>query len=249
MDANDWKEKVFLITGASRGIGRAIAQSLAKKGAQLALCSRDLESLESLAEQLSERRDQIKCYQVDITKKEDLFLAVDQMIRFFGQIDGIVNNAGVMPLSFMKNVKVDEWDWMIDVNIKGVTHGIAACLPIFMKQKRGHIINISSVAGRKTFVGGGVYSATKAAVKVITESLRLELEPSFGIKTTLIEPGAVATELASVTTDREFVENNEFAVSKVLDPCDVAEAVCYALSQPQHVNIDTITVSPHEQNW
>ena len=166
----------------------------------------------------------------------------------FGSVDILINNAGIMPLSFMKNLKTDEWEKMVDVNIKGVLNTIGATLPIMQEQKSGHIINISSVAGRRVMPGSAVYSATKFAVRALSEGMRMELSPSSNIKVTSIEPGAVETELPNTITDDEVMENfKKLKEMNMLQSEDIAKSIVYAIEQADRVNVNEIMVMPTEQ--
>ena len=167
----------------------------------------------------------------------------------FGSIDILINNAGLMPLSFMKNLHVEEWEQMIDVYLKGVLYNIAAVLPTMREQQSEHIVNISSVAGRKLFPGGAVYCATKFGVTALSEGMRMELSPSESIRITAIEPGAVATELPDTITDEERKEGmmENFMEIERLESEDIAESIRYALTQPNRVNVNEILVMPTEQ--
>jgi NADP-dependent 3-hydroxy acid dehydrogenase YdfG len=168
------KDKVVVITGASSGLGEAAARRLAKGGAKLVLGARRLDRLQALAKALSLGPDAV--VQTDVSKYEEVKRLVDQTVKAHGRVDVMINNAGIMPQSLLESLKIDEWDQMIDVNIKGVLYGIAAALPVMKAQKSGHIINVSSVAGHKVRPGSTIYSATKTAVRVITEGLRQEVK-------------------------------------------------------------------------
>jgi len=169
------KDKVVVITGASSGLGEAAARRLAKDGAKLVLGARRLDRLQALANELSLGDDAV--VQTDVSKYDEVKRLVDHAVKSHGRLDVMINNAGLMPQSLLQRLKIDEWDRMIDVNIKGVLYGIAAALPVMQAQKSGHIINVSSVAGHKVRPGGTIYSATKSAVRVISEGLRQEVKP------------------------------------------------------------------------
>ncbi|MGB3849785.1 MAG: SDR family oxidoreductase [Tunicatimonas sp.] len=243
------KDKVVIITGASSGIGEATAEKLAAHGARVVLTARREDRLTQLKQKIEDAGGQALVVVADVTNKEDWQQVVQQTQESFGDVDVLVNNAGLMPLSFAKNLKTDEWEKMVDVNIKGVLNGVAAVLPKMMDNRQGHIINISSVAGRKVFPGGSVYCATKFAVRAFSEGLRNELSPEYNIRITAIEPGAVATELTNTITDEDLME-------KVVKPMlnieplqleDIAESILYALQQPAHVNVQEVLVMPTEQ--
>ncbi|MCF4101670.1 SDR family oxidoreductase [Gillisia sp. M10.2A] len=243
------KGKVVIVTGASSGIGEAAALKLSKEGAKVVLTARREDRLKELKDKIEKQGGEALIVVGDVTNKEDYSNVVKQTLEKFDRIDSIINNAGLMPLSYIKNLKTDEWDQMIDVNIKGVLNGVAAVLPTMKEQKSGHIINISSSAGRKYYPGGAVYCATKAAVKMFSEGLRQELAPTYGINVTSIEPGFVATELTNTITDEELKENLMPMVKDLttLEAEDIAEAIFYALSQPKRANINDVYIMPTQQ--
>ena len=243
------KDKVVIITGASSGIGYATALSLAKDGAKLVVGARRTDRLESLVKAIEENNGEILAQKLDVTKKSDCDDLVNTAIKKWGKVDVLVNNAGLMPLSFVKNLKVDEWDQMIDVNIKGVRYCTAAVLPHMRETKSGHIINISSVAGRIVFPAGSVYCATKHAVTAFSEGLRQELSPRNNIRVTTIEPGVVATELTNTITDEsleKFVESSK--KMEALKAEDIASAIIFAINAPNHVSVNEILVRPTTQD-
>ena len=243
------KDKVVIITGASSGIGYATALSLAKEGAKLVVGARRTDRLEKLVKEIEENNGEILSQKFDVTKKSDCDDLVNTAIKKWGKVDVLVNNAGLMPLSFVKNLKIDEWDQMIDVNIKGVLYCTAAVLPHMREVKSGHIINISSVAGRIVFPAGSVYCATKHAVTAFSEGLRQELSPRNNIRVTTIEPGVVATELTNTITDEsleKFVESSK--KMEALNAEDIASAIVFAIDAPNHVNVNEILVRPTTQD-
>lgn len=244
------KDKTVIITGASSGIGEAAALKLAKEGANVVISARREDRLKKLQSKIeSETNGKALVITADVTKKEDFKNIVKQTKDTFGTIDALVNNAGIMPLSYVKNLHTEEWDKMVEVNINGVLNGVAAVLPTMMDQKRGHIINISSSAGRKIYPGGAVYCATKAAVRMFSEGLRQELAPKYNINVTSIEPGFVETELTEGITDDEIKENllSNFQEMTPLQAEDIAEAIYYALVQPKRANINDVYIMPTEQ--
>ena len=192
------QDKVVVITGASSGIGHSTAKALAKKGAKIVAGARRLDRLESLKKEITDDGGEITICETDVTKKTDCDNLVKQALDKYGTVDVLVNNAGLMPLSFVKSLKVDEWDRMIDVNIKGVLYCTAAVVPTMTEKKSGHIINISSVAGRIVFPAGSVYCATKHAVTAFSEGLRQELSVRKNIRVTSIEPGVVQLSLIHI---------------------------------------------------
>ncbi len=242
------KGKVALVTGASSGIGSATALALAGAGARIALGARRTDRLAQLEAKIrAEGGDAMSCG-LDVAQRPQCEAFVKAAMDRWGVIDILVNNAGLMPLSFLKSLKVDEWERMVDVNIKGVLFCTAAVLEHMRKRKTGHIVNISSVAGRVVFPAGSVYCATKYAVNAFTEGLRQELSARSNIRVTCIEPGVVATELVNTITDRslrEFVENTKRM--EALRAEDIADSVLYAVGSPPHVNVNEILIRPITQ--
>lgn len=241
------KDKVIVITGASSGLGEAATRQLFRHGGKLVLGARRLDRLQALARELSP--DGVMVMQTDVTQRDQVKRLVDQAVTTHGRVDVIINNAGLMPQSLLENLKVDEWDRMIDVNIKGVLYGIAAALPHMKAQKSGHIINVSSVAGHKVGPGGAVYSATKHAVRALSEGLRQEVKP-YNIRTTVISPGAVATELPDTITDPAVAERVRGLYEKVAISADsFASTVIFAMSQPDDVDVNEILFRPTKQEY
>jgi len=244
---NPIKDKVVVITGASSGLGEATARRLAGEGAKLVLGARRMDRLTALAAELNLGDE--TAVQTDVTDVAQVRRLVDHAVKTHGQIDVIINNAGLMPQSPLDRQKIEDWDRMIDVNIKGVLYGIAAALPHMQARKGGHIINVSSVAGHKVRAGGVVYSATKHAVRVISEGLRQEVKP-FNIRTTIISPGAVDTELPQSVTEPDFAANIQKMYAENAIPADsFARAVVYAMSQPEDVDINEILYRPTRQEY
>lgn len=241
------KDKVIVITGASSGLGEAAARRLAADGAKLTLGARRLDRLQALADELSLGRDAV--VQTDVTKVDEVRRLVDRAVRTHGRIDVIINNAGLMPHSPLERGKVEDWDRMIDVNIKGVLYGIAAALPHMTAQKSGHIINVSSVAGHKVRAGSAVYAATKAAVRMLSEGLRQDVKP-YNIRTTVISPGAVESELPRSITEADVARGIEdFYEANAIPADSFARAVAFAISQPQEVDINEILFRPTRQEF
>jgi NADP-dependent 3-hydroxy acid dehydrogenase YdfG len=239
------KDKVVVISGASSGLGEATARHLAREGAKLVLGARRLDRLQALAKELSLGED--AALRMDVTDREQVRRLVDHAVRAHGRIDVILNNAGLMPQAPLERLKVDEWDRMIDVNIKGVLYGIAAALPHMQRQKGGHIINVSSVAGHKVGPGFTVYAATKHAVRALSEGLRQEVK-AYNIRTTVISPGAVATELPSSVTDPDAAAGVRAYYEQNAIPADsFARAVAFAIGQPEEVDINEILFRPTRQ--
>ena len=243
------KGKAALITGASSGIGAATARALASAGVRVALLARRSDQLETLKTEIQKGGGEALVTCADVTKKAEVKKAVDVCLKAFGNIDILINNAGIMPLSMMKNLHEEEWERMVDVNIKGVLFCIGAVLPGMIKQASGHIVNTSSVAGRKVMMGSAVYCATKFAVSALSEGLRMELGQASNIRVTVIEPGAVATELIRGITDKDImgVIGPAFQNVKPMKGDDIARAVLYALSQPDNVNAADIMIMPTSQ--
>ena len=241
------KDKVVVITGASSGLGEAAARRLAQNGAKLVLGARRLDRLQALARELSLGEGAV--VQTDVAQYGEVKRLVDRAVKSHGRIDVMLNNAGLMPQSLLERLKIDEWDRMIDVNIKGVLYGIAAALPVMKAQKSGHFINVSSVAGHKVRAGGTVYSATKSAVRVISEGLRQEVKP-YNIRTTIISPGAVASDLLDSITDPEIHPAMSKFYQETAIPADTfAGMVVFAMSQPEDVDVNEILFRPTKQEY
>ena len=241
------KEKVVVITGASSGLGEATARLLSAEGASVVLGARREQRLRSLADEVTTKGGKATAMVTDVTKREQVQKLVDTAVQTYGRIDVIINNAGLMPQSLLEQLKVDEWERMIDVNIKGVLYGIAAALPYMQKQKAGHIINVSSVAGHKIGPGSSVYAATKHAVRALSEGLRQEVKP-YNIRTTVVSPGAVATELPNTITDAAVGARIKNFYADMAIPADsFARCVAFAISQPDDVDINEILFRPTRQ--
>ena len=241
--------KVVVITGASSGLGESTARYLAAKGAKVVLGARRKDRIDALVQEITAKGGSALAFKTDVTRRGDVEALVQGAKEKYGRIDVIVNNSGVMSIAPMSALKVEEWDRMIDVNIKGLLYGVAAVLPIMQKQKQGHIINIASVAGLKIFApGGAVYSATKFAVRALTEGLRMETR-AYNIRCTMISPGAVATELAEGTSEETAKEGlREFY--KIAIPADsIARAIANAIEQPAEVEIDEVVIRPTAQEF
>jgi NADP-dependent 3-hydroxy acid dehydrogenase YdfG len=239
------KDKVVVITGASSGLGEATARHLAREGAKLVLGARRLDRLQALAKALS--LGDGAAVRMDVTDRAQVQALVDRAVRAHGRIDVMLNNAGLMPRAPLERLRVDEWDRMIDVNLKGVLYGIAAALPHMQRQKGGHIINVSSVAGHKVGPGFTVYAATKHAVRALSEGLRQEVKP-YDIRTTVISPGAVATELPNSVTDPDTAARIRDFYEQAAIPADsFARAVAFAIGQPEEVDINEILFRPTRQ--
>lgn len=242
------QDKVVVITGASSGLGEATARMLAQHGAHLVLGARRLERLEALASDLQATGAQVEVKTTDVTQAEQVQALIDLALERHGRVDVMLNNAGLMPHSPLDRRRLEDWDQMIDVNIKGVLYGIAAVLPTMQAQKSGHIINVASVAGHKVRAGSTVYSATKHAVRIISEGLRQEVKP-YGLRTTILSPGAVATELPNTITEADVAENVRKLYELAIPADAFARAVIYALSQPDDVDINEILFRPTRQEY
>lgn len=243
---NGIQGKVVVITGASSGIGLTTAKLLAKKGAAVVLASRNKELLWEIAQEIASAGGKAIACTTDVTSYKDMLHLTELAVKTYGKLDVMINNAGLMAFAPMDKLKVDEWDRMIDINIKGVLYGIAAALPVFIRQNQGHIINLSSVAGIKTSGrGSAVYSGTKFAVRAITDSLRQEL-PGI-VRTTSIEPGMVTSNLVNGTTDPESAKAVKTAYETAISPDAIAEAIAFAIAQPEEVSINEIVIRPSVQ--
>jgi NADP-dependent 3-hydroxy acid dehydrogenase YdfG len=244
------KGKVAIVTGASSGIGYATVLALSKAGAKVAAGARRTDKLESLQKEIAKNAGEVLIHKLDVTKRSECNAFVDTVIKKWGTVDILVNNAGLMPLSFFKNLKVDEWDQMIDVNIKGVLYCTGAVINHMINKKSGHIINISSVAGRTVFPAGSVYCATKHAIVAFSEGLRQEVSKRSNIRVTCIEPGVVATELLDTITDKaleNYVRTTKEEAASQLQSEDIANAIVFAVQAPDHVNVNEILVRPTTQ--
>lgn len=233
--------KIVLITGASSGIGEATARTLATSGAAVVLGARRTDRLEKLAEDITAAGGRAIYRSLDVTSRESVRSFADAAVQEFGRIDVIINNAGIMPLSPMSSLKVDEWDRMIDVNIKGVLHGIAAVLPLMNRQGSGQIINISSIGGFAVSPTAAVYCATKYAVRAISDGLRQENDK---LRVTCIYPGVVESELANTITDPVAAQAMESYRQIALKPEAIAAAIMHVIDQPDEVDTSDIVVRP-----
>jgi len=247
MNTSNIENKVVVITGASSGLGEATARLLAKNGAKLVLGARRTDRLRALATDLG--LNEYAVVTTDVTQVEQVKALVDHAVKLHGRVDVLINNAGLMPSSLLEKQQIEDWDQMIDVNIKGVLYGIAAALPHMSAQKSGHIINVASVAGHKVSAGGVVYSATKHAVRVISEGLRQEVKP-YNIRTTIISPGAVDTELTQSVTDPDMANGMKaFYEHNAISADAFARTVLFAINQPEDVDINEILFRPTRQEY
>ncbi|MCA9297095.1 MAG: SDR family oxidoreductase [Phycisphaerales bacterium] len=247
--------RTIIITGASSGIGEATAIRFAQDGAQVVLAARRTDRLADLQRRIEAAGGAALAVTCDVAQRDDVEALARTTIDRFGRIDVLINNAGIMPLAPMVKGRYSDWDDCIDINIKGVLYGIAAVLPTMRAQKTGHIINVSSVAGRKTFPGATVYCATKHAVHTISEGLREELatlgyDDGNRIRVTTIAPGVVTTELPASIRDDETREGASAYYARIPGPLqseDIAEAIAYAVNAPDHVGVNEILIRPTAQ--
>jgi NADP-dependent 3-hydroxy acid dehydrogenase YdfG len=237
--------KVVLITGGSTGIGAEVARLLAARGARVAVAARRADQLEAVVAEIAAQGGDAKAYTLDVTDKRQVEAVVAAVVTDFGRLDVLINNAGLMPIRPMSEVNTDEWDAMIDVNLKGTLYGIAAALPRFLAQDSGHIINLSSVAGVKVFAPGGtVYSGTKFAVSAISEGLRQEVGDK--VRVTSIAPGAVDSDLKHSTSGTARDTVLDF-YKKAIPAASVARAIAFAIEQPDDVDVNEIVLRPTHQ--
>lgn len=240
--------KVAIITGASSGIGYSTSLKLSEAGVRVVAGARRTERLQNLEKQIIKNDGEILIQKLDVTSKSDCVLLASAGVNKWGKIDVLINNAGLMPLSYFSNGKVEEWEHMVDVNIKGVLYCTSAVVPYMLRQKSGHIINVSSVAGRIVFAGGSIYCATKHAITAFSEGLRKELSPKDNIRVSCIEPGAVSTELLESITDESmdgFIQATK--EMETLRSEDIANAISYVIQAPDHVNVNEVLIRPTAQ--
>jgi len=243
---NNIEDKVVVITGASSGIGEATAIMLAERGAKVVLGARGVNRLEALARRIEATGGEVTYAQTDVRRREDLTSLVKLALDRYDQLDVLISNAGIMPVSPLDDLRVEDWENMIDINIKGVLYGIAAALPVFRKQGFGHFVNTASTAGHKTVPNQSVYSATKFAVRAISEGLRMEAGEK--LRVTIISPGFVNTNFAEGVTNPEVKTQLENARDKfALPPEAIARAIVFAIEQPSDVDVNEIIVRPTAQ--
>ncbi|MDR7031023.1 SDR family oxidoreductase [Rhizobium rosettiformans] len=241
------ENKVILITGGSTGLGAETARLLAGRGAKVAVAARRKDRLDDVVAEIAAAGGTAKAYALDVTAKDQVEAVVASVVADFGRLDVLINNAGLMPIRPMSEVNTDEWDQMIDVNLKGVLYGIAAALPRFLAQESGHIINLSSVAGIKVFAPGGtVYSGTKFAVSAISEGLRQEVGDK--LRVTSIEPGAVESDLKLGTSGTATETVLDF-YKQAIPASSVARAIAFAVEQPANVDVNAVVLRPTSQQF
>ena len=239
--------KVVVITGASSGLGAAAARMLAKGGAAVVLAARRRDRIQRLADEIIAGGGESFAMETNVTAYEQVKALIDASVRKYGRVDVVINNAGIMPLAPIERLKIDEWDSMIDVNLKGVLYGVAAALPYMKVQKSGHFVFVSSVAGHKVAPGMAVYAATKHGVRALAEGVRQEVK-QYNIRTTVISPGAVRTELLDFISEPDVAEAVRARVEAIALPAEsFARAVVFALSQPDDVNVNEILFRPTRQ--
>lgn len=240
---------VTIITGASSGIGAATALKLASKGSKIVLAARNEEKLEKLVSQIKEAGGEASYHVTDVSERSSLEDLVKFAVSKYGKVDSLVNNAGLMLFSDWKDVAVDDWDQMINTNIRGYLHAIAAALPGMIAQGHGKILNMSSVAGLHVGGSSGVYSATKFFIRGITESLRKEVGVEHGIQVSMISPGVIDTGWADKVNNSEGKKAAQELNKIAITPEQVADAVAYALDQPNNLTINDIVIHPTKQDW
>jgi NADP-dependent 3-hydroxy acid dehydrogenase YdfG len=244
---NGIKDKVVVITGASSGIGEAVAVMLAERGAKVVLGARGLDRLEALAGRIAGAAGEVAYAQTDVRKREDVAGLVNLACKRYGQLDVLINNAGIGPISPLDDLRVEDWENMIDINIKGVLYGIAAALPVFRKQGFGHFVNTASTAGISVHPTMAVYAGTKFAVRAISEGLRQEAGDK--LRVTIISPGFVRTDFAESMTNPEMKAQIREGMDKMgLSPDAIARAIVFAIEQPADVDVGEIIVRPTAQS-
>ena len=237
--------KVVLITGASSGIGRATALRLAREGHHVVVGARREDRLAELADKIRADGGGVDVCRLDVTDRADVAAFVDGAADRHGRVDVLVSNAGVMPLSRLDSLLVDEWDRMIDVNVRGLLHGIAATLPHFQQSGGGHFVTVASIGAHGVVPTAAVYCATKYAAWAVTEGLRQEVDPS--IRVTTISPGVVTSELADTITEVGAREMMRTYRAAAIPPEAIADAISYSLAQPSDVDVNEIVVRPARQ--
>lgn len=245
------KDKVIIITGASAGIGEATAKLLASKGAKVVLGARREDKLKRIVDEIKQAGGQAISQVLDVTRQEDNERVVRLARDTFGRVDAILLNAGLMPNSPLSALKTDEWHQMVDVNIKGVLNGVAAVLPLFVAQKSGHVIAVSSVAGLKAYPGGAVYGGTKWFVRDFMEVLRMESAmEGTNIRTATLYPAAINTELLSTFSDKASLEQMQDIYDQYgISPDRVAEVIAFAIDLPDDTTVNEFTIGPANQPW
>lgn len=237
--------KIVLVTGASSGIGQATASRLAHDGHHVVIGARREDRLTEIAAKIRAGGGSVDTRRLDVTDRADVAAFVDSAVDRYGRVDVLVDNAGVMPLSRLDSLLVDEWDRMVDVNIRGLLHGIAAALPHFQRAGTGHFVTVASIGAHQVVPTGAVYCATKYAAWAITEGLRLEVDPS--IRVTTVSPGVVESELADTITESGAREMMRTYRAAAIAPETIAGAIAYALDQPADVDVNELVIRPARQ--
>jgi len=245
------KGKVALITGASSGIGEGVAKSLVAKGVKVGLAARNIQKLKNIEQEILQEGGDAFSVKMDVSDKESVKTGLQLLLEKYGTIDILVNNAGIMPAADIDMFKTDEWEDMINVNINGVLNVTAAVLPQMIAKHSGHIINLSSIAGRKLFKGLAVYCASKHFVSTFSDIMRMEIGKKHNIRVTSIQPGAVATNLYDQITDKTYKEGMENLRGQMtfLTPNDIANSMIYTLESPDYVDVSEIFILPTDQEW
>lgn len=243
------ENKIVVITGSSSGIGEASAKHLAEKGAKIVIAARSEDKLQKIVAGIESKGGTAAYKATDATDKDDVQSLIEFAIEKYGRVDTLINCAGLMLFSMWDNAHVDEWEKMIDLNLKGTLYGIAAVLPHMKKQGKGQILNVGSVAGHAVGEGHGVYSSTKYAVKAITESLRKEMSVKYGIQASMVSPGVIATNWQDHVTDNDVKEVLENLKEVAIDVEHVAKTIAFVVDQPSDVMINDIIVTPTKQEW
>lgn len=239
------ESKIILVTGASSGIGEAVAERLASEGHRVIAGARREDRLQRLAERIGQNGGSIEVRRLDVTDRADVAAFVDAAVRTHGRVDVIINNAGVMPLSRLDALLTEEWDRMIDVNVRGLLNGIAAMLPHFQRQGGGHFITVASIGAHEVVPTGAVYCATKYAAWAITEGLRMEVDPS--IRVTTVSPGVVESELAETISDPTAASAMQDYRADSIPPDAIARGISYAIGEPADVDVNELIIRPARQ--
>lgn len=246
---NHLQNKTAVITGASSGIGAATALELARHGVNIVAAALDQTGLDKLVKDIESAGGHASGLVTDVTRIEDTQALVKHATDTFGTVDILINNAGLMLFSAWSDIAWDDWNKMVDVNIKGYLNAIASVLPIMLSKSDGQILNMASVAGHQVDAGAGVYSSTKFFVHAMTESMRKDLGVNKGIRVNTISPGVINTGWADKVSDPEGRKVAQELTKIAISPQDVANAVVYALNQPRNVTVNDLIVSPTKQNW
>jgi NADP-dependent 3-hydroxy acid dehydrogenase YdfG len=243
---NHVENKVVVVTGASSGIGRAIAVELARQGARLVLSARNEQGLSEVLQEITSAGGEAATRCADVARRQDMTALVDAAIDRFGRIDVVVSNAGIAPISPLSELRVDDWDAMVDINFKGALNAVAAGLPAFLRQGSGHFVFTISTAGLVVSPTMAVYAATKNAVRTLVEGLRVESQGKYRV--TGVSPGFVATNLARSMTSADIRRQIEATMREIaIEPDDIARAVSFAIGQPPHVDVGDIVIRPAVQ--